>query len=152
VKDAHLPARRLNRRTVRQIFAVLLAVALVTPVAADPFRSLNRLDVVPLGPDSFEVFDGILGGASGIWCAAADYTRAIGRDVPQQRLFISKPRGPAISDTSRKSVAFTYVVNDTPAARPLISWLNVGNTGYSLSVSHAFYLCDDYKGGPARGL
>jgi hypothetical protein len=126
----------------------VIAVSLCAPVAADTFRALNRLDVVPLGPDSFEVFDGIEGGPNGIWCAAADYTRDIGRDVPKQRLFISKPRGPAITDPARKSVAFTFVPNDNPAARPILSWVNTRTVGYSLPVFHALLFCEDYPGGP----
>jgi hypothetical protein len=133
---------------MRLLIVGLLALALAAPASAEPFRALNRLHVVPLSADSFEVIEAYGEGGRGIWCAAADYTREIGRDAPKQRLFIAEGRGPAQTRPDRMSVVFTLVPNDDPATRPVFTWVTTRNVGASLPVFLAYTFCDDFREGP----
>ena len=55
------------------IFCCVCSIA--APAVAQAFRSVNRLIVVPVSSDTFEVIDDKRAGAQGMWCAGADYAR-----------------------------------------------------------------------------
>lgn len=126
---------------MRLIFASFLSVLSAAPVFAEPYRAVNRLFVVPLSADTFEVIEDRGAGARGIWCAAADYTQAIGRDVPRQRMFVLQPRGPSVSSPGRKGIVFTLRPDETIRDTPSSYSVSVTRKGENLAVSHADQFC-----------
>ena len=67
------------------LFVIVVTAVTATAGLAETFRAVNRLYVVPVTPDTFEVIEDRGAGARGIWCAAADYVRTIGRDSTRKR-------------------------------------------------------------------
>ena len=93
---------------LRIAFFAASACAIVLPVlAAQSYLAVNRLNVVPISPDDFEVIEDRGASARQIWCAAADYVQAIGRDRPRLRLYVKEARGKSRTVPNRKGVVFT---------------------------------------------
>ena len=80
---------------MRKFIPLVVITFIGTQLNADTFRAINWLYVVPLTPDTFEVIEDRGAGARGIWCAAADYVQAVGRDHTGQRMYVLEPRRPS---------------------------------------------------------
>lgn len=122
------------------IFALILMGA--TVATADTYRAINRLYVQSITPDTFEVIEDYSVGARGIWCAAADYVQAIGRDRTGLRMYVQEPRGPSRTVPNRIGVVFTIrpdeVLRDTAPSYSV----TVKRVGENLPVHHARLFCD----------
>lgn len=127
---------------MRVIVLTAAALAFAVPVAAKTYRAINWLPVILLTNDTFEVIEDRGAGPRGIWCAAADYTRAIGRDTTRKRLYILEARGPSKRVKGAKSVVFTLEPDEELARSPQSYSLSVRRVGDNLAVSHALNFCD----------
>lgn len=123
------------------LFALICSL---TPFAAQAqgFIAYNRLAVIPLGGQDFEVIEARGAGAQGMWCAAADFAiKRLGRGS-KTRLYVKEPRGPSRSVAGRTGVVFTINPNGiTPRTAYSVS---VRQKGLGLPVIHAFQFCKDY--------
>lgn len=118
------------------IFTMAVPVA-----AAQAYRSVNWLYVVPVNADTFEVIDDKGESARGIWCAAADYVRAAGLDGVRKRIYIVEPRGPSKRQANVNSVTFTTNPDDQMAQTPSSYSVSVDRKGENLGVGHAYNFC-----------
>lgn len=127
---------------MKQAFFVLICVFLALPAAAaDAFRAVNRLYVVPLSADTFEVIEDRGAGARGLWCAGSDYVRAIGRDSTRKRMYVLEPRGAAKTVPNRKSVVFTLAPDEALRNTPPSYSVSVNRKGENLEIGHAYTFC-----------
>ena len=126
---------------MRLFLVSLLAITVAAPVLAQTFRAVNRLYVVPLSADTFEVIEDRGVGGRGLWCAASDYVRAIGRDSSRKRMYILEPRGDAKTVPNRKSVVFTLAPDDKLRNTPPSYSVSVTRAGENLEVGHAYTFC-----------
>lgn len=119
--------------------------AMALPVlAAQSYLAVNRLNVVPMNPDDFEVIEDRGAGARQIWCAAADYVQAIGRDRPRLRMYVKEVRGNSRTVPNRKGVVFTINPDDKLKNTPPSYSVTVTNLGENLPVGHARDFCDAF--------
>jgi hypothetical protein len=126
-----------------RLFSAVALVILIALPAAAAFRAVNRLVVVPISADSFEVLESRAAGAADIWCAAADYARRAGLDGPRKRMYVLEPRGPSRTTANAIGVVFTLNpgadIRDTPSSYSV----SVKRRGENLSVGHALNFCYD---------
>ncbi len=125
---------------MRFTWIALSVIALLpTAAVAQSYGAVNHLDVVPLGPATFEVIEARGEGPRGIWCAAADYAerrlRATGR------IYIREARGPAKSAPGRKSVVFTTDPQSLPQGPFRSLTLDTSQVGVGLPIGHAIQFC-----------
>ncbi|MGC3936448.1 hypothetical protein ACOTTU_01435 [Roseobacter sp. EG26] len=124
---------------------LLLSLAVALPsLAAQPFRAVNRLFVYPLSADTFEVIEDRGVGARGIWCAAADYTKAAGLDGARKRMYILEPRGPSKTVQGRMGVVYTLNPDDALRNTPTSYSVSVKRVGENLPVGHAYLFCEAF--------
>ena len=128
--------------TPRLFLAATFALAGVAALAAQPYRTINRLFVVPITQDTFEVIEDRGAAARDMWCAAADYVQAIGRDRPRLRLYVQEVRGPSRTTPNRIGVVYTINPDDTIKDTPPSYSVTVTNLGENLDVGHARNFCD----------
>ncbi|MFK7835368.1 MAG: hypothetical protein AB8B60_04045 [Sulfitobacter sp.] len=121
-------------------FAVLLSFASV----GHAFEAINRLQVVPLGAQGFEVIEARGDGARGMWCAAADYAITRQNIRCDQRLYVKSPRGPSVSGAGRIGVVFTTDVNALSVAPSQSYSVSVRVAGQGLPLHHAYQFCKGY--------
>ncbi|MEM6888009.1 MAG: hypothetical protein AAF636_07700 [Pseudomonadota bacterium] len=128
---------------MRILLTTLLMFAVGPAAAVKAYRAINRLYVVPVANDTFEVIEARGQGGPGIWCAAADFVRTAGRDVPQQRIYLAKERGPSATVQGEKAVTFTLT--------PIEGWeqqttysATTRQVGASFKVSHAYMYCENF--------
>ncbi|MGA9254792.1 MAG: hypothetical protein WBV78_17795 [Roseobacter sp.] len=127
---------------MRLISALLLCAAVSLPaIAAQAYRSVNWLFVVPVNADTFEVIDDRGESARAIWCAAADYVRAAGLDGVRKRIYIVEPRGPSRTQANAIAVMFTTNPDEEMAKTPSSYSVSVKRKGENLSVGHAYNFC-----------
>lgn len=126
----------------RFMIIVLCSMALALPAAAQPFRAINWLYVIPISQDSFEVLDNRGSSATEIWCAAADYARAAGLDGVRKRLYIVEPLGASTTTEGAKGVVFTVNPSDAMKNTPSSYSVSVKRPGENLAIGHAFTFCN----------
>ena len=124
-------------RTLMMCAALMIA----TPAFANSFKAQNRLTVNPISNSVFEVVESRSLGASGSWCAAADYaTRVLGASGKAD-LFLKTPRGPSVTNPGRKGVAYTLNSNQVGAPPSKSTSVSTKNAGATMAVGHALALC-----------
>ena len=123
------------------LFLCIFAVG-VPAMAAQAYRSVNWLFVVPVNADTFEVIDDRGESARGIWCAAADYVRAAGLDGVRKRIYIVEPRGPSKTEANAIAVMFTTNPDEEMAKTPSSYSVSVKRKGENLGVGHAYNFCE----------
>lgn len=129
---------------MRQTLAILLLISLALPASAT-FRALNRLYVVPIDQNTFEVIEDRGAGATDIWCAAADYVRSAGLDGPRKRLYVLEARGQSKTKANAYGIVFTLDPSeDIRNTAPSYS-VTVTRKGENLAISHAFDFCQDVR-------
>ena len=128
--------------TSRLVLAVVFSAIGLSVLAAQPFRAINRLYVVPIDPNTFEVIEDRGAGARDMWCAAADYVQAIGRDRARLRLYVQDVRGPSRTVPNRIGVVYTLDPDDTLKQTPSSYSVTVTTAGENLEVGHARNFCD----------
>lgn len=121
------------------ILATVIAAAVPAMASAQSYRSVNRLEVLPLNGSTFEVIQARGEGPRGIWCAAADYT--LKRLGTQGRIYILKGRSDSASVAGRKSVVFTTDVSRLSQGPFTSLSLETSQVGIGLPVNHAIQLC-----------
>ncbi|MEM7522121.1 MAG: hypothetical protein AAF307_13955 [Pseudomonadota bacterium] len=125
--------------------SLVLAMLSTVPVAAQGYRAVNKLQVVPLNGGAFEVIEARGEGARGIWCAAADYVLARSGGGNGKRLYVKDPRGPAVTAPGRKGVTFTTNPAALGSAPTQSLSITVNTPGVGLPVNHAVQFCRDYQ-------
>lgn len=126
------------KNTVVLAFGVMLAAS---PALSQSFKAKNRMVVNPISSAVFEVVETRSLGASGSWCAAADYaTRVLGASGKTE-LIVKTPRGKSVTDPRRKGVAFTLDPAEVP--EPLSKSVSPSTKipGQTLPVGHALAFC-----------
>ena len=123
----------------------ILAVSLFLPLTAtaQSFVSINRMEVIPQANNGMEVIERSDSGVRDVWCAAADYVRAVLGDPVRARLYLIKPRGPSQSRPGRKSVGFTISPDESMAANSPSYSASLREIGTNLSVATSYTYCDD---------
>ncbi|ABG31414.1 hypothetical protein CEP88_18760 [Roseobacter denitrificans] len=127
----------------RALITALCCVALALPAAAQPYRAVNWLYVVPISQDSFEVLDDRWSSAKDFWCAAADYARASGLDGVRKRLYIVDPLGASKTTDGVKGVVFTVTPDDAMKNTPSSYSVSVKRRNENLAIGHAYNFCDN---------
>lgn len=128
---------------MRALF-IIFCIFSLTPMAfaAQPYRSVNWLIVVPINADTFEVLESRGAGARGIWCAAADYARAAGLDGVRKRIYVVEPRGPSRTQGNGKGVVFTTNPDEQLKKMPSSYSATVNSKGANLSIAQAYLFCE----------
>jgi hypothetical protein len=128
---------------MRRVFLLLCVLgAAPTAFAADPFRAVNWLTVVPINANTFEVLESRGAGVHGIWCAAADYARAAGLDGVRKRMYVLDTRGPARTRANETGVVFTTNPDEQLAKTPTSYSVSVTTKGANLSIAQAYIFCE----------
>ncbi len=129
----------------RMFVIACFALATAVPLwAAQSYLAINRLNVVPITPDEFEVIEDRGAGARDMWCAAADYVQAIGRDRTRLRMYVKGVRGPARTVPNRIGVVFTINPDEKLRDTAPSYSVTVTNLGENLPVGHARTFCDAF--------
>tara|TARA_R110002094_G_scaffold1131_1_gene5701 strand:+ start:7256 stop:7669 length:414 start_codon:yes stop_codon:yes gene_type:complete len=129
---------------MRPLILAALCAILPFAAAAQAFRAENRLTVVPLNANDFEVIEGLGAGPRGIWCAASDFaTSRLGRPGTS-RIYLKTPRSPSLNMAGRKGVVFTTDPARLGVEPSRSYFLSVRKVGLSLPVAHAYLFCSDY--------
>lgn len=123
---------------VLMIAGLCLALGTLPATAQERFGP-SRLTVSPSGA-GFAVENDIEHGARGMWCAAGEYARAMGRDAPKQRIYVAEPRPMTLG--ARGPVVFTLDPTGLETRNAYISALSIARAGSSMSVAHARSLCN----------
>ncbi|MEM6941528.1 MAG: hypothetical protein AAF943_13020 [Pseudomonadota bacterium] len=118
----------------------LLCATVPTLAAAQSFKAINRLDVIPLGSGNFEVIEAYGEGARGMWCAAADYAMAIS-PANGQRLYVQSARAPSLTRNGRKGAVFTTNRDNLSVAPSRSVTVSVEVVGQGLPLHHAIQFC-----------
>ena len=126
------------------ILAACIA-ALPGLAAAQTFKSINQLLVVPLGKTEFEVIEARGEGARGIWCAASDYAQKRLGLVTGGRIYVKTPRGPSVSGLGAKGVVFTADPAQLSVPPSSSVSTSVRVAGQGLPIQHAYMFCRDYQ-------
>lgn len=121
------------------IFCCVCSVA--APAVAQAFRSVNRLIVVPVNSDTFEVLDDKRAGAQGMWCAGADYARHAGLDGVRKRMYVAEPLGPSKTRANANAVTFTTNPDAELADSPSSYSVSVKRRGDNYAIDHAYNFC-----------
>ena len=127
---------------LRAMIIGVCCMCLAAPAAAQAFRAVNWLYVVPVSTDSFEVLDDRGSSAKDFWCAAADYARAAGLDGVRKRLYIVEPLGASQTTKGAKGVIFTVNPDETMKNTPSSYSVSVKRRNENLSIGHAYNFCD----------
>lgn len=122
--------------------AVIIALMVAGPAAAQGFKAENGVIVVPHS-NGFAVTGDAGLGARGIWCAAADYARGHEGAKSAQRLYIVQDRAPGLGQ--RKPVVFTLDPAGLIPSSVLILGASLSRAGANLSIGHAYSYCADSK-------
>lgn len=121
-----------------------LALALVgTAASAQTFTAQNHLKVNPLNAMDFEVIEARGEGATGMWCAAADYGMKRLRLSNAQRVYVKTARGPATTAPGRKGVVFTFDASGLTQPPGRSYSVSTGTVGLSMSLGQAIQFCRD---------
>ena len=121
--------------------SLCVALMIATPALANSFKAQNRLTVNPISKSVFEVVESRSLGASGSWCAAADYaTRVLGASGKAD-LYLKTPRGPSVTNPGRKGVAYTLDHNQVGAPLTTSTSVSTKTAGTTFAVGHALALC-----------
>ncbi len=121
------------------MFATVIACAVPAMASAQNYRAVNLLNVVPLTGTTFEVIEARGEGASGIWCAAADYaTRKLNT---RGRLYVLTARAASKSTPGRKSVVFTTNAQQLPKGPKQSLSVTTSHVGVGLPINHAIQFC-----------
>lgn len=124
--------------------ATALALAFVgTAPVAQTFKAQNHLKVNPVTAMDFEVIEARGEGATGMWCAAADYSMKRLRLSNAQRLYVKTARGAAATAPGRKGVVFTVDANGLPQPSGRSYSVSTGTVGLSMSLGQAIQFCRD---------
>lgn len=126
---------------MRFLLPLVLSTACSLPAIAADFRAINRLNVVPISADTFEVIEDHGAGASDIWCAASEYARAAGLDGVRRRMYVVDPRGPSKTRANEIGVVFTVNPDDEMRNSPTSYSVTVKRRGENLSIGHANEFC-----------
>ena len=127
---------------MRLLSLAALCLTLPTLAVAQTFKAENRLNVVPLNANDFEVIEARGEGARGMWCAAADYAQA---RLPRGdgRLYVKRARSAALTASGRKGVVFTNAPATLAAPASTSLSVSVRQVGRSLPIAHAYRFCRD---------
>jgi hypothetical protein len=125
-----------------KISALLAALTLCAPVAAQSFRAENHVVVTGV-TGGFEISSGGGYGARGMWCAAADYARDVLGAAWADRIYIAQGRSPGIGQ--RAPVRFTLDSTGLNPKSVFIVGMSLRQAGSNLTVSHAYQFCTDAK-------
>lgn len=129
----------------RLIAFVAVTFAMTAPAfSAQAYLAINRLNVVPINPNDFEVIEDRGASARQIWCAAADYVQAIGRDRSRLRMYVKGVRADSRTVPNRKGVVFTIKPDEKLKNTPPSYSVTVTNLGENLPVGHARGFCDAF--------
>lgn len=136
--------KMLRGKVLRDKFifcAFCVSCAVAGPAAAQVFRAVNLLYVVPITADTFEVIDDRGASAQAMWCAGADYARRAGLDGIRKRMYVVEPRGP--SRTRARAIAVTFTTNPPPelADSPSTYSVSVKRAGDNYAIGHAYNFC-----------
>jgi hypothetical protein len=131
------------RRFVLMLCCLTLPLTAPAPAMAQFYQAVNRLQVVPLNANDFEVIEARGEGARGIWCAAADYVTQV-RGITSGRLYVKTPRGRSVSGMGRIGVVFTTNAASLSTPPTTSFSVSVRDAGSGLSVVHALQFCKDY--------
>lgn len=128
----------------RTILTACVALTAIS-AAADTYRATNRMPVVALDGNRFEVIGPGDLGARDYWCAAADYADRVLRAPGNVRIYVA--RGYATSQTAapRKSVTFTLDPTGLQPRDALILGRSIRDPGANLALFHARTFCNDSK-------
>ena len=106
-------------------------------------QALIAVSEIPQANNGMEVIERSDSGVRDVWCAAADYVRAVLGDPVRARLYLIKPRGPSQSRPGRKSVGFTISPDENMAANSPSYSASLREIGTNLSVATSYTYCDD---------
>lgn len=127
---------------MRKLVALAVASLLAAPVTAQTYRTENHVLVTAV-PSGFEVASGGGYGASGIWCAAADYAREVLGAAGTSRIYVAQGRRPGLGQ--RGPVRFTLDPTGLVPRATFIVGASLRHAGSTLSVDHAYIFCADAK-------
>lgn len=133
---------------MRQTGIALAAAAMTLLIGTTPslaWRATNSHAVNPLSDTSFEVVG--RGGISSTdyWCAAGDYARRVLGVPVDQRIYVSRARGPSQTENAKSAVQFSIVPpGSVPQQQNFL--LTVTRVGDSLSAWGAWNYCVPQKG------
>lgn len=127
--------------SLRYLIVLCCACSIAAPADAQAFRSVNRLIVVPISEDTFEVIDDRRAGAQGMWCAGADYARRAGLDGIRKRMYVVEPLGPSRTRANANAVTFTTNPDPELADSPSAYSVSVKKRGDNYSIQHAYNFC-----------
>ncbi|MCX7560857.1 hypothetical protein OS190_14870 [Sulfitobacter sp. F26204] len=130
---------------MRRLCLAFICATLAVPAYAQSYLAVNRLQVVPVGNNAFEVIESRGEGARGMWCAAADFVLYGQGKKGNQRLYVKVPRGPSATVAGRKGAVFTTDVNSLPNGPKESYSVSVRIAGLGLPVLHAYQFCKDYQ-------
>jgi hypothetical protein len=125
------------------LFCLCISTVAVPALAANAYRAINWLFVVPITADTFEVIEDRGEGAPGIWCAAADYAQAAGLDGVRKRLYVIEPRGPSRTQANAIGVSFTTNPDEKLAQSPSAYSVSVTRRGDNYAIGHAINFCSN---------
>ncbi len=117
---------------------LFLSLLMTLPVAAQAFEARNEV-AVTAAPGGFMVDNDGESGASGMWCAAADYASEVLGLPASDRLYIAQGREPGLGQ--RDPVLFTTDPAGVSSAPVLIVGASLRRGGASLSIGHALQFC-----------
>lgn len=129
---------------MRLLILVTAIVALPMVSLAQSYQAVNRLAVVPLEGNGFEVIEDRGEGARGIWCAAADFAIEQRGAAGPARLYVKTALGPSVKVRGGRAVGFTLdeaELSDPPVTAYSVT---VRQPGLNLPVGHAIQFCRDY--------
>ncbi|NNE54338.1 MAG: hypothetical protein HKN30_18285 [Sulfitobacter sp.] len=139
---------------MKKLSSQIRPAALVLALIIAPFSLQARgffpdlgLQVNRVDARSFEVIEARGAGARDIWCAAARYAIALGRD--RGRIWVAEARGPARTVSGATGVVFT--TEAVEGARSSVS-VTVRRVGENLLINHALQFCRDRIRGREDGL
>jgi len=126
------------RKSIIVACGVMLAAS---PAFSQSFKAKNRMIVNPISSSVFEVVETRSLGASGSWCAAADYATRVLGVTGKSELIVKTPRGQSVTDPRRKGVAFT--LDPGEVSEPLSKSVSPSTKipGQTLPVGHALAFC-----------
>lgn len=129
----------MNRKAC--ILGLIFCALSASAVTAQAYRAVNRLYVVPISSDTFEVIDDRGASAQALWCAGADYARRAGLDGIRKRMYVVEPRGQSRTRANVKAVTFTTNPSPELADSPSSYSVSVNRRGDNYDIGHAYNFC-----------
>ncbi|NNE51752.1 MAG: hypothetical protein HKN30_05040, partial [Sulfitobacter sp.] len=120
----------------RILSAIALSLIFASAAGAQTYRSQSRVIVTGLGGDTFSVPTGGTYGATGAWCAAADYAIRILNARGVARLYVQQPK-----TTPSGAVVFGLTPGGTVPVTVASIDAALRSAGANLSVDHAYQSC-----------